>query len=321
MPSATPCDDHSPDLRAGFAVTLTVLMWASSFVIMRGAAPFLSPGPLTLLRLTAATLALGALLAVLILTRRTRLRPIGRRAAGLLVLYGVSWFAVYTIVLGFATRHLDAGTSAMLVNLAPVLVAAAAGLLFGEGWPRTLFLGMAVALAGVALISLAGGIGQVSMLGVVLALSAAVLYAAGMVLQRWVLHEVDPLTTVFIGCAAGTVVCLPYTGQLLAEAPGAPVSAVAGGLFMGVGATAAGFSLWAYAQTRMRTGRLAASSLAVPAVALLLSALFLAEVPPILAVVGGALCLVGVGITRLAPPRPSRRWTSGGALRQTEGGR
>ncbi len=294
-----------PDLRAGIAVTLTVLMWASSFVIMRGAAPFLSPGPLTLLRLAAATLALGVLLAVLIATGRIRLRPVGRRALVLLVLYGVSWFAVYTIVLAFATRHLDAGTSAMLVNLAPILVAAAAGLLFGEGWPRSLFVGMGVALGGVVLISVAGGVGQVSMLGVCLALLAAVLYAGGMLLQRWVLDEVDPLTTVFAGCASGTLVCLPYLGQLGTELPDAPVSAVAGAVFMGVGATAAGFSLWAFAQTRMRTGRLAASSLAVPAVALLLSAVFLAEVPPVLAVVGGVLCLIGVGITRFAPRRPT----------------
>lgn len=293
-----------PDLRAGLAVALTVLMWASSFVIMRGAAPYLSPGPLTLLRLASATLALGVLLAVVLISGRTS-RPARKRlTAGmiaLLLLYGISWFAVYTVVLGFATRHLDAGTSAMLVNLAPILVAVAAGLLFAEGWPRSLFLGMGIALAGVALIGITGGAGQVSMLGVALALLAAVLYAAGMVLQRWILDAVDPLTAVFLGCTAGTLVCLPYLAPLSSELPEAPASAVIGGIFMGVGATAAGFSLWAYAQTRMRTGQLAASSLAVPAVALLLSALFLAEVPPVLAVVGGAMCLLGVGITRFAP--------------------
>lgn len=281
MTAPPPRPETRPDLRAGIAVALTVLMWASSFVIMRGAAPFLSPGPLTLLRLTAATLALGLLLAVLLASRRTRLRPLGRRAAVLLVLYGVSWFAVYTIVLGFATRHLDAGTSAMLVNLAPILVAAAAGLLFGEGWPRSLFLGMGVALAGVVLISVAGGVGQVSMVGVGLALLAAVLYAGGMLLQRWVLDEVDPLTTVFMGCAAGTLVCLPYVGRLLDEAPDAPVSAVA----------------------------------------LLLSALFLAEVPPVLAVVGGALCLVGVGITRFGPASGRRTAQPGGGSARRRGRR
>ncbi len=45
------------------------------------------------------------------------------------------WFAGYTLVLNIAERHLDAGTTAMLVNVAPLLVALVAGVVLKEGFP------------------------------------------------------------------------------------------------------------------------------------------------------------------------------------------
>lgn len=283
-------------LAAPAAVATTVVLWASSFVIVRWAAPVFSPGPLALIRLLAGVVALTVL--VMLLRRRTWRLP-GARALLLIALYGVLWFAAYTVVLNQAGHHLDAGTMAMVVNLSPVLVAAGAGLIYREGWPRSLFAGMAVALAGIALITLAAGGGRISLLGVVLALVAAVIYAIAMLLQRAVLPGADPLTVVWLGCVAGTLAVLPFAGQTWTELQTAPPAAVAGAVFMGVGATALGFWLWAFAQTRMPTGRLAACSLAVPAVAVAMSALALGEVPTVLAVIGGTMCLAGVAITQL----------------------
>src|SRR5699024_4254972 len=55
-----------PRIRLGplLAAGVTVVLWASAFVGIRYAAPFLSPGPLTLLRLAVGTVALGAMVAV-----------------------------------------------------------------------------------------------------------------------------------------------------------------------------------------------------------------------------------------------------------------
>ncbi|GAA3070984.1 MULTISPECIES: DMT family transporter [Actinomycetes] len=283
-------------LAAPAAVATTVVLWASSFVIIRWVAPVFSPGPLALIRLLAGVAALTVLV---ILLRRHTLRMPGPRALLVIALYGVLWFAAYTVVLNHAGHLLDAGTMAMVVNLSPVLVAAGAGLFFREGWPRSLFAGMAVALAGIAVITLAAGDGRISLLGVVLALVAAAVYAVAMLLQRAVLPDTDPLTIVWLGCVAGTLAVLPFAGQTWAELQDAPAAAVGGAAFMGVGATALGFWLWAFAQTRMPTGRLAACSLAVPAVAVLMSAVALGEVPTVLAIIGGTTCLVGVAIAQL----------------------
>lgn len=53
-----------------------------------------------------------------------------------MAIWGAAWFGVYNLALNAAERHLDAGTTALLVNVAPVVVAVLAGLLLGEGFPR-----------------------------------------------------------------------------------------------------------------------------------------------------------------------------------------
>ena len=135
------------------AVIATVVMWASSFVIVRWAAPVLPPLPMALLRLLAGT----AVLTILVLiASRGRIRLPSRRGLLLTAAYGVLWFAFYTVVLNWAGHWLDAGTTSLVVNLAPLMVALGAGLFFQERFPPGLFLGMAVSLLGIGLIAAAG---------------------------------------------------------------------------------------------------------------------------------------------------------------------
>lgn len=99
------------------AVTTTVLAWASAFVVIRWAGESFSPGALALGRLALGSAALGALL----LARRRWVAP-NRREWVLLGVCGVAWFAVYNVALNAAEQHLDAGTTAMLVNIGPILM-------------------------------------------------------------------------------------------------------------------------------------------------------------------------------------------------------
>jgi drug/metabolite transporter (DMT)-like permease len=73
---------------------------------------------------------------------------------------------------------------------------------------------------------------------------------------------------------------------------------LAGVVFLGIGPTAIAFLTWAYALNRTDAGKMAATTLAVPAIAILLSWLFLGEVPTLLGFIGGSLALGGVAISR-----------------------
>jgi drug/metabolite transporter (DMT)-like permease len=278
---------------AAAAVLTTVLLWACAFVVIRAVGQVLSPGSMAFVRLLVGSAVLG------LLALRYR-RPFPRgRALGYVLGYGLLWFAGYTVVLNWAEQHLDAGTSALLVNIAPILVAVFAGVVFGDGFPRPVVIGLAVAFTGVVLITVGGERdGAVDTLGVVLGIVAAVLYAAGVLLQKVALRSVDAVTATWVGCAAGLLATLPFAPGAFGELTHAPVGAVAGVVFLGVGPTAIAFTTWAYALARTDAGRMAATTLCVPALAVLLSWATLGEVPTVLGLLGGALCLTGVAISR-----------------------
>ncbi|MHA6792420.1 hypothetical protein ACVGVM_02705 [Pseudonocardia bannensis] len=56
----------------------------------------------------------------------------------MLLVCGLARFAVYNVALNAAEQRVDAGTTAMLVNIGPVPFALFAGLLLGGGFPRRL---------------------------------------------------------------------------------------------------------------------------------------------------------------------------------------
>lgn len=277
------------------AVVTTLVLWASAFVGIRAVGAAFAPGPMALLRLAVGSVALTT---IALVRRRHRAGLPSGRGLLLIVGYGVAWFAGYTVVLNAAERHLDAGTAAMLVNVGPVLVAVAAGALLGEGWPRPLLVGILVSFTGVIVIAADGATGRTDRIGVALGLVTAVLYAAGVLVQKVALRTTDALTTTWLGCVIGTVVLLPFAPAAADEWARAPAAAVAAVVYLGVFPTAVGFALWAFALTRRSAGVLASTTLAVPGIVVLMSWALLGELPTGVALAGGALCLAGVAVSR-----------------------
>jgi drug/metabolite transporter (DMT)-like permease len=273
------------------AALLTVTLWGSAFVAIRDAGQTLSPGSLALGRLLVCLLALGAVASV----RREPMPE--RRDLVRIAAFGVLFLGVYSVALNAAERRVDAGTAAMLINTGPILIAILAGVFLREGFPRWLFAGCAVAFAGCVLIGLANtqassGAG----LGIALLIVAACAYASAVVIQKSVLARVSPLHVTVLGCAAATVVCLPFAPTLISELD--EPAAVGWIVYLGVAPTALGFATWAYALRRMSAGQLASLAYLIPVVAILLGWALLGETPPLLAAAGGALCLTGVALAR-----------------------
>jgi drug/metabolite transporter (DMT)-like permease len=302
--STAPSTSLAPGWTVPAAVATTLVLWASAFVGIRAAGDSFSPGPMALLRLAVGSVVLTAFA----LLRRGRLHgALSGHSLLLVASYGVLWFAGYTVALNAAERHLDAGTAAMLVNIAPIVVAVAAGALLGEGWPRPLLAGIVVSFTGVTIIAVDGASGHTDQLGVVLGLVAAILYAAGVLTQKVALRTTNSFTATWLGCAIGTVALLPFAPQAAIELVHAPASAVAAVAYLGVFPTAVGFALWAYALTRVDAGAMASTTMSVPAIVVLMSWLLLGELPTAAAMLGGLLCLLGVAVARRRPRTTDRR--------------
>ena len=294
IPNGTTPAGKEPINKLGVAaVVITVVLWASAFVGIRAIGPSFSPGALTLGRLVVAAFVLG----VFVLPTLRRL-PRGREWWPILA-YGVMWFGGYNVALNAAEHLLDAGTSAMLINVSPIIVAVLAGFILKEGFPRWLIIGSTLAFGGVAMIAIGSGQRSTAdVVGVLLCLLAAVLAAVSVIIQKPVLKKFPAAQATWFGIMVGTVCCLPFTGQLVTEVQQAPIPATLGLLYLGIFPTAIAFTTWAYALSLIDAGKMAATTYLVPGTTILISWLILSEIPTIWGLIGGVICLVGVGLTR-----------------------
>ena len=279
-------------MRALGAALVTVTLWASAFVAIRSASSQLSPEALALGRLTLASIALGLVVAV----RREPL-PAARDVPAI-AFCGVFWFALYNIALNDAERHVDAGTAAMLVNLGPLLIALFAGVVLGEGFPRPLVAGCAIAFAGTILIGAATSKhGVAPSWSALLCVAAALFYAMSVVAQKPLLSRSSPLAITWLACTVGALVCLPWAGTLARELPETRASAIGAMAYLALVPLTLGFLTWGYALARTTAGRMGATLYLVTPIAILLGWLLLGEAPPATALAGGGLCLIGVYIS------------------------
>ncbi|MFF8194170.1 DMT family transporter [Streptomyces bobili] len=285
--------ERRTELLAAGAASVTVVLWASAFVSIRSAGAAYSPGALALGRLLAGALTLG----LICLVRREGVPP--RSAWRGIAVSGVLWFGFYMVALNWGEQEVDAGTAALVVNIGPLLIALLGARFLGDRLPPRLLAGMAVSFAGAVTVglSMSGGGGS-SLLGVVLCLLAAVAYAGGVVAQKPALGRASALQVTTFGCLVGALMCLPFAGQLVADAADAPVTATLNMVYLGVFPTALAFTTWAYALARTTAGRMGATTYAVPSLVVLMSWLALGEVPGVLTLAGGALCLAGVAVSR-----------------------
>ena len=274
---------------------VTLVMWASAFVVIRHVAHDVSPGALGSGRLLVA-----ALVVLPLVLRKGWVRPTPREWT-LLAVGGVGWFGIYNLTLNAGERHVDAGTAAMIIQIGPVLVALLAVPLFGERLHGWLLGGMLVGFAGVAVIARGSSTeAGASVLGVVLVVVAAAMYAVGVLTQKVLLRRIPSVQVVFVSFLMGAVTCLPFSGDL-------PAIVADGGaelwwiVYLGVLPTAVAFTTWAYALTHTAAGALSLTTFLVPLIATLIAWLTIDEVPPTLTFIGGALAIVGVLMTRRRP--------------------
>ena len=277
------------------AVSVTLVLWASAFVAIRHLAGSYHPGSMALGRMLIGSLCLGA---VALRGRRSLVRP-GRADGVRIVVIGVLWYAVYMLALNTGERRVDAGTSAMLVQLSPILIAVLAASFLGERFGRWLALGLGLSFAGVVVIALGSGSGGGhDLLGIGLCLVSALAYAIALVLQKPLAGRYSAVQLTWLACTVGAIVMLPWLGQLIGDVRHAPLSSTLWVVYLGVFPTAVAFTTYGFALQHLSASRLGVSTYLVPVLTVLLAWGILGETPPAMAYVGGVLALAGVWVAR-----------------------
>src|SRR5262249_29254854 len=109
------------------------------------------------------------------------------------------------------------------------------------------------------------------------------------------------LHVTWLACTIGAIACLPFLGRLIDDTSHASTSDIAWVLYLGIFPTAIAFTTYAFALRHMTASSLGITTSLVPPLTIVMGWMFLGEVPPTMAYVGGALALVGVAVARRKP--------------------
>ena len=284
-------------------VLLTVLIWSANFVVVKAAIGILGP-------LTFTTARYGVAATTLFLLVRWRfgaMRWPGRLGVPLLLL-GMLGFGGYQVLWTLGLTQITAGDSALIVAASPVLVALLAGAVGLDRLTAPKLAGALTAFLGVAVVIGAGAglaLGA-SLLGDALTLAAAALWAVYTVAGSRVLRHIDPLQATAWTVLGGFLFLIPFGLWEAVTAPpsSVPIEAVIAILYSGMLAAGVANVLVFNAIRLIGPTRASAIQLLVPAGAVLLGALLLDEPIGPAQVVGGAIIVLGVVMTRRASVMP-----------------
>ncbi len=292
-PSASPRERRLAEI----GVLLTVAIWSANFVVVKAAVGVLGPLTFTSARYVVAT-------AVLFLLVRWRLGPVRPPARTALTLLGLGMlgFGTYQVLFSIGITKIRAGDSALITAVSPVLTALLAGAVGMDRLTAPKLVGALVAFGGVAVVVAAGhelALGAF-LVGDVLTLGSAVLWAVYTVAGTRMLRSVDPLQATAWAVLGGTLFLLPFGAFEVLTSPPPDVSAAAVVAVVYSGALAAGIAnvLVFNAIRLVGPTRVTVFQFLVPAGAVALGALFLAEPVGIAQAVGGAVIVLGVWLTR-----------------------
>jgi drug/metabolite transporter (DMT)-like permease len=280
-------------LRLPAAITVTVLLWGSAFAGIRAALPALGYANLASGRLLLAALTFAAL------ARRFPVPRPSRAQLPLLAALGATGYAGYQLLLSAAEETVPAGTSALLFSAAPVLASALAGPLLGDRLSRRGWIGLAIAVAGVA-ISEGGLSGPLT--GGALVMAAVCVYALWVVLQKRALRAMAAFAVTAWATWFGAAIALPFGSGLPHAAVSAPTGALITLLLLGTVITTVPFLLWTWTMSRLDTTAAAPFLLLIAPATLLIAWIWLDETPTALALTGGAVTLTGVAVAQLRRP-------------------
>lgn len=287
-----PEDKAGFDLVAFLAIVVTIVFWASSFVVIR-----VCLGPLTPVELATARYVTAGLIAVCYLAFRWT--PLKGADLARISVAAVLFIAAYAVLLNTGEQTVPAGPASFIINTMPIFTALIATLFLGERFGLWGWVGTAVSFAGVALIAASAADGFGLDLNAVLILGAALCSAVASVLQKPVLARMPALTVtawvLFLG-SLPLLPAIPATVKALAIAPAIVISNVA---YLVVFPTVVAYVTWAVALKRLPAARATNFLYGVPPTATLIGFTLLGETLTTIGAAGGILAIAGVLIVNV----------------------
>jgi drug/metabolite transporter (DMT)-like permease len=281
---------------------VVALAWGSSFLFVDVAVDHLHPVMVALCRL-------GVGAAVLSLVPACR-RPVPPTAWPAIVLLAAVWMAGPFTLFAYAGQRIDSSLSGMLNGAAPLFGALVAALAWRRPPERIQTIGLLAGFAGVVLVCAPAITTGAAPSGVVLVLTATILYGVAYNLAAPLEKRYGVLPVVWRTMVAGTVLLTPF-GLAQSGASSISWSGTASVLALGCLGTAAAYVGFVSLVGRVGPTRASVSVYFVPVVAIVLGAVAGGDRITLLAVAGTTVVVLGAVLTARSARTGQVRGASG----------
>jgi drug/metabolite transporter (DMT)-like permease len=273
------------------AASVAIVVWSSSFAGIAYGLKVFTPAELSLLRFLIAS----AVLAVPVASGLIKLPPL-RDWPAILAL-GFVGITLYQLMLGYAMTRISVGAAAVVIALAPGVTSALAALRLGERISRRAIAGLAVAFAGVVLITVGAGrevrFEPMALLGVVAVFATSIYF----VWQKPLLAHTTTISFTVASIFAGTLGLIPFGLDLPAKIATVPHAQLWSAAYLGIVPTIVGYLCWNFALSRAPASKVSSFMYVQPLVASAIAWMCLGQVPTVATVIGGLLAIGGVVLT------------------------
>lgn len=284
---------------AWLVLLATLLLWSGNWIVARAVRDDISPGLATAGRLVIVVALLGPFawrgLAA-------KLPAFTRRDWIVLWLLGFFGGGLHLALQWLGLHYTTATSATLYLSTAPIFILLLAAPLLGERIAARQWLGVAISFAGVALIGMQGRLLQPSFnVGDLCALASMAMWGSYTVFLRLRRDTLEIVEFLAMVCLTGLAFMLPwviveyFAGMTLKlTAPG-----VAAVLYSAIGSLLLAYAGWSYVVKRMGAARAGATMHLMPAIAVVLAAIFLGERPYWYHFAGILLILAGVALASM----------------------
>ena len=288
--------------RARVLLVVLCLGWGTTWVSMKIALEEIAPFSM---RVTSMSLGTFVLIAFARWQGRT-LTIASRRTWVHIIVASLLNIVAFSVLTPFAQLAAETSRVAIMVYTMPIWAAMLALPILGERMTPTRTFALALCIAGMTvLIAPLAGMGIP--IGIMLALGAAMSWAAGTVYLKWAKLEGDPMAMTIWQLVFGIVVvaiCLPvFEGPLNLDAS---VRALSGLVYSGIIGSGLCYFLWFTIVRRVPASEASLGILASPVVGVIAAMIVLGERPTVYDTIGFALMLSASAVVLLKPDSAAR---------------
>ncbi|HDI0762056.1 TPA: DMT family transporter [Staphylococcus aureus] len=270
----------------------TIILWGSAFPMIKIALNDFSAESLSAFRLILATIILLPFVII------KKLPTPELRDIPVIFILGFCGFVIYHTALNFGETLISAGISGILVSTTPIFSSALAYIFLKEHFSKWNWLSSLVAFIGISIISISkDDYTTINVLGVLIILLASFSESLYFTFQKKYIEKYGFIAFTLYTIMASSPFMLIFIPEIINDIHGATFTSIVSVLYLAIFPTIIPYVLLAYIVKSVGVSDATLSLYLTPIVSLLLSYLFLDELPTTLAIIGGIITLLGVSLS------------------------